>query len=142
MSFWEVLPFGAVHVRVSPMAFRITVGTMRLHAHATQLPRDGDPASSVLCATHGEAERMAVEHLPQVNLIARHIYHRLPRHVGVEDLVNAGVLGLIVLSASSITINMFSSSPMPSSAFVGLFWTAFASLTGVPVPCGARRGES
>ncbi len=42
-----------------------------------------------------ERERMLVEQLPQVRYIARRIHERLPRHVLLEDMVHAGVLGLI-----------------------------------------------
>jgi RNA polymerase sigma factor for flagellar operon FliA len=42
-----------------------------------------------------EQERMIVEHLPTVRYLARRIHERLPQHVDVEDLVSAGVLGLI-----------------------------------------------
>src|SRR5690348_10817264 len=40
-------------------------------------------------------ERLILEHLPQVRLIARRIHDRLPVSVGLEDLVSTGVLGLI-----------------------------------------------
>src|ERR1700760_2628563 len=42
-----------------------------------------------------EEERMMVEHLPTVRYIARRIHERLPQHVDIEDLVSAGVLGLM-----------------------------------------------
>src|SRR5271163_3613078 len=42
-----------------------------------------------------ERERILMEQLPQVRYIARRIHERLPRHVPFEDLVHAGVLGLI-----------------------------------------------
>ena len=42
-----------------------------------------------------ERNRALMEHLPQVRYIARHIHDRLPQHVSVEDLVHAGILGLI-----------------------------------------------
>ena len=42
-----------------------------------------------------ERERLLVEQLPQVRFIARRIHERLPRHVLLEDLVHAGVVGLI-----------------------------------------------
>lgn len=42
-----------------------------------------------------ERERLILEHLPQVRLIARRIQGRLPETVGLDDLVSAGVLGLI-----------------------------------------------
>ncbi|MBV8831494.1 MAG: FliA/WhiG family RNA polymerase sigma factor [Acidobacteriaceae bacterium] len=40
-------------------------------------------------------ETLILEHLPQVKLIARRIYERLPGSITLEDLVSAGVLGLI-----------------------------------------------
>ncbi len=40
-------------------------------------------------------ERMLMDQLPQVRYIARRIHDRLPQHVALEDLVHAGVLGLI-----------------------------------------------
>jgi len=45
--------------------------------------------------TDAERERVLMEQLPQVRYIARRIHDRLPRHVPLEDLVHAGVLGLI-----------------------------------------------
>jgi len=42
-----------------------------------------------------ERERVLVEQLPQVRYLARRIHERLPRHVPLEDLVHAGVVGLI-----------------------------------------------
>jgi len=42
-----------------------------------------------------ERERLLLEQLPQVRYIARRIHERLPRHVPFEDLVHAGVIGLI-----------------------------------------------
>jgi len=42
-----------------------------------------------------EREQLLLEQLPQVRYIARRIHERLPRHVPFEDLVHAGVLGLM-----------------------------------------------
>ncbi len=42
-----------------------------------------------------ERERLILEHLPQVRLIARRIHERLPESVSLEDLVSTGTLGLI-----------------------------------------------
>jgi len=42
-----------------------------------------------------ERERLILEHLPQVRLIARRIHERLPESVNLEDLVSTGVVGLI-----------------------------------------------
>ncbi|HUP04545.1 MAG TPA: FliA/WhiG family RNA polymerase sigma factor [Bryobacteraceae bacterium] len=40
-------------------------------------------------------EALALRHLPQVRLIARRIYERLPESVSLDDLVSSGVLGLL-----------------------------------------------
>lgn len=42
-----------------------------------------------------ERERLILEHLPQVRLIARRIHERLPESVNIEDLISAGTIGLI-----------------------------------------------
>jgi RNA polymerase sigma factor for flagellar operon FliA len=39
--------------------------------------------------------RILLEQMPQVRYLARHIHDRLPQHVPIEDLVHAGVLGLM-----------------------------------------------
>lgn len=50
-------------------------------------------ATSALTAE--ERDRLILEHLPQVRLIARRIHEKLPRSVMLDDLVSAGVVGLI-----------------------------------------------
>lgn len=42
-----------------------------------------------------ERERLILEHLPQVRLIARKIHERLPECISLDDLVSTGTLGLI-----------------------------------------------
>jgi RNA polymerase sigma factor for flagellar operon FliA len=42
-----------------------------------------------------ERERLILEHLPQVRLVARKIHERLPDTVCFDDLLSAGVVGLI-----------------------------------------------
>ncbi|HEY3703660.1 MAG TPA: FliA/WhiG family RNA polymerase sigma factor [Terracidiphilus sp.] len=42
-----------------------------------------------------EQERILLEHLPVVRFLARRIHERLPQHVDIEDLVSAGVVGLL-----------------------------------------------
>jgi len=43
----------------------------------------------------GDQERLLLEQLPQVRYIARRIHDRLPSHVPFDDLVQAGILGLM-----------------------------------------------
>jgi len=42
-----------------------------------------------------ERERLILEHLPQVRLIARRIHERLPDSVSLDDLISTGTIGLI-----------------------------------------------
>jgi RNA polymerase sigma factor for flagellar operon FliA len=42
-----------------------------------------------------ERDLVLMEHLPTVRYLARRIHERLPRHVELDDLVSAGVVGLI-----------------------------------------------
>jgi len=51
------------------------------------------PGRALLAA--GEREKLLAEHLPEVRYIARRIHGRLPLHVPFEDLLHAGVIGLI-----------------------------------------------
>jgi RNA polymerase sigma factor for flagellar operon FliA len=54
-------------------------------------------ASSVLPETDAaaERERLILEHLPQVKLIASRIHEKVPPSVGLDDLISAGIIGLI-----------------------------------------------
>ncbi len=45
--------------------------------------------------TQEERDRLLLEHLPTVRFVARRIHERLPQHVDMEDLVSAGMVGLI-----------------------------------------------
>jgi RNA polymerase sigma factor FliA len=42
-----------------------------------------------------ERQRLLLENLPEVRYIARRIHDRLPAHVPFDDLIHAGILGLI-----------------------------------------------
>jgi len=42
-----------------------------------------------------QRDRLILEHLPQVRLIARKIYDRLPESVCLDDLISVGTIGLI-----------------------------------------------
>jgi RNA polymerase sigma factor for flagellar operon FliA len=63
-------------------------------------PESGYPPSAASGAPPGtslsdEQERLLLEHLPVVRFLARRIHERLPQHVDIEDLVSAGVVGLM-----------------------------------------------
>jgi RNA polymerase sigma factor for flagellar operon FliA len=42
-----------------------------------------------------EREQLIMEHLPQIKLIAQRIHSRLPKGVELDDLIGAGIVGLL-----------------------------------------------
>ena len=69
----------------------VKLGGTRRAAQAGGYP----PAASSVPVLTGEQERVLLEHLPIVRFLARRIHERLPQHVDIEDLVSAGVVGLM-----------------------------------------------
>jgi RNA polymerase sigma factor FliA len=67
----------------------------RSKAKAYVAQRTGYPPQGPPAALTAEQERVLLEHLPIVRFLARRIHERLPQHVDIEDLVSAGVLGLM-----------------------------------------------
>jgi len=67
-------------------------GVLRRGARATGGYPPAAPPGAMLS---GEQERVLLEHLPIVRFLARRIHERLPQHVDIEDLVSAGVVGLM-----------------------------------------------
>ena len=53
------------------------------------------PAAAAVPMLTVEQERVLLEHLPIVRFLARRIHERLPQHVDIEDMVSAGVVGLM-----------------------------------------------
>ena len=53
------------------------------------------PVAASVPALTVEQERVLLEHLPIVRFLARRIHERLPQHVDIEDMVSAGVVGLM-----------------------------------------------
>jgi RNA polymerase sigma factor FliA len=58
-------------------------------------PGNSYPPQAPAAALTAEQERVLLEHLPIVRFLARRIHERLPQHVDIEDLVSAGVVGLM-----------------------------------------------
>jgi len=44
---------------------------------------------------HAAREHLILEHMPQIKYIAQRISTKLPSHVELNDLIGAGVLGLL-----------------------------------------------
>ncbi len=62
-----------------------------VHKPPSRAPADSRPGDLLTA----EQERVMIEHLPMVRLIARRIHERLPQHLSFDDLYSAGVLGLL-----------------------------------------------
>jgi len=69
----------------------------------SQVPGYGDGNGDAVAApgvrldamTAQERDQLITEHLPTVRYLARRIHERLPQHVDLDDLISAGVVGLI-----------------------------------------------
>jgi len=78
-----------------------TMGTETgMAARATHMQDDGrvigyPPVPAEMEQLTVDQERVLLEHLPIVRFLARRIHERLPQHVDIEDLVSAGVVGLM-----------------------------------------------
>ena len=59
----------------------------------TSSPPGAYQSSAALSAD--ERDRLILDNLPQVRLIARRIHDKLPESVSLDDLVSTGVVGLI-----------------------------------------------
>ncbi len=53
------------------------------------------PYQTTVEISSDQREKLILEHLPQVRLIARRIHERLPESVSLEDLISVGIIGLI-----------------------------------------------
>ncbi len=90
-----------------------------------------------------EQEKVLLEHLPMVRFLARRIHERLPQHVDIEDLVSAGVVGLMDAFAKFDPAKKGAVPlAMRSFASAARFWTACAPWTGVRGNCAARAARS
>jgi RNA polymerase sigma factor for flagellar operon FliA len=68
---------------------------LRASSAAYDFRPSGYPPQISNWAVSGEEESLVLEHLPIVRLLARRIHERLPQHVEMEDLVSAGIVGLM-----------------------------------------------
>jgi RNA polymerase sigma factor for flagellar operon FliA len=58
-------------------------------------PPNHQPAGPVGNHLASQQEQVVVDHLPLVRFIARRVHERLPRHVPIDDLYSAGIIGLL-----------------------------------------------
>jgi RNA polymerase sigma factor FliA len=58
-------------------------------------PPNHQPPAQIGDHLASQQEQVVVDHLPLVRFIARRVHERLPRHVPIDDLYNAGIIGLL-----------------------------------------------
>src|ERR1700754_3972851 len=61
----------------------------------TPFTEGGERVTPTESGAAGDRDVLLMEHLPTVRYIARRIHERLPQHVDLDDLISAGVVGLI-----------------------------------------------
>jgi len=83
--------FGEVETSFDDLA--LAMGTPTVFAPFTGAAGEADKALESGVAA--ERDLMLMEYLPTVRYLARRIHERLPQHVELDDLVSAGVVGLI-----------------------------------------------
>src|ERR1019366_1230402 len=82
--------------KTAEMAMMESRGPQTKPVAARQGNANGYPAfTGQAPALTREQEQVLLEHLPVVRFLARRIHERLPQHVDIEDLVSAGVVGLM-----------------------------------------------
>lgn len=98
---------------------------------------------AMYAATQQHTHKDRVEkHASLVKRIACHLINRLPASVQLEDLVQAGMIGLLEASRNYDERQAPVSKPMPGFVFVAPCWMRSARMTGRQGRCIARRGWS
>ena len=85
-----------------------------------------------------EQERVLLDHVPIVRFIARRIHERLPQHVEIEDLVSAGVVGLMDAFTKFDPAKKVQFRSYAQFRIRGAIGTACAPSTGARANCAAR----
>jgi RNA polymerase sigma factor for flagellar operon FliA len=71
-------------------------GDLAETVHVSFLSEIGaDEGSTLESESTPNRDQLLLEHLPMVRYLARRIHERLPHHVEMDDLISAGVVGLI-----------------------------------------------
>jgi RNA polymerase sigma factor for flagellar operon FliA len=86
-------PVAEMHLAPTPIRQEYGAGNGMSPATGIEAPASEDAAPVIITAA--ERDALLVEHLSTVRYLARRIHERLPQHVELDDLISAGVVGLI-----------------------------------------------
>lgn len=96
MATGRSIPFETGEARREHGWFLDTTGKVGFNMPAFMSSTEGEKEnSSIESGAAADRDLLLMEHLPTVRYIARRIHERLPQHVDLEDLISAGVVGLI-----------------------------------------------
>jgi RNA polymerase sigma factor FliA len=69
--------------------------SLTLEDHVTSAIYGGETKAVGHGLSENDRNQLLIEHLPTVRFVARRIHERLPQHVELDDLIAAGMVGLI-----------------------------------------------
>jgi RNA polymerase sigma factor for flagellar operon FliA len=88
--------FGEAETSFDDLTSAMGAGTGKPAAAFVPFTKEHSTEGKMLeSAAATERDLLLMEHLPTVRYLARRIHERLPQHVELDDLVSAGVVGLI-----------------------------------------------
>lgn len=97
-------------------------------------------AASITESGVPERDTLILQHLGTVRMVARRIFERMPQHIDMEELVSAGLVGLLDAAAKFDPSKQVLFQSYAQFASVVPFSIRFAHWTGVPGNFVAGRG--
>jgi RNA polymerase sigma factor for flagellar operon FliA len=95
MSLFQNLPKRPQFEETDPVPEDSALSAMALAEGGHDLSHEELSREAVEEISAPDRDRLLLEHLPTVRYLARRIHERLPQHVELDDLISAGVVGLI-----------------------------------------------
>jgi len=95
MSLFQNLPKRPQFEETDPVPEDSALSAMALVEGGHDLSHEEQSREAVKEISAPDRDRLLLEHLPTVRYLARRIHERLPQHVELDDLISAGVVGLI-----------------------------------------------
>jgi len=95
MSLFQNLPKRPHFEEMDPVPEDSALSAMALAHGAHEVNEEEGSHETAEEMSASDRDRLLLEHLPTVRYLARRIHERLPQHVELDDLISAGVVGLI-----------------------------------------------
>ena len=95
MSLFQNLPKRPHFEEIDPVPEDSALSAMVSLEGAPDARQEEEMSDAAAEISAPDRDRLLLEHLPTVRYLARRIHERLPQHVELDDLISAGVVGLI-----------------------------------------------